>query len=175
MSPISPLQLRDYFIESLHVDANTDFVAKEGRGFKSKLQIDFDFLKRDDAPTFRIDLDVRVNSTEESFNNAAYGIRIKTQTFLEFDPSTPDSEIKKMIGPNGLAMAYAIARGIVGQATGTSLHGKFLLPTVNFVELIRAKAKSLSRHASPRATSKSNNKKHSRNRFRLRERLLTKV
>jgi hypothetical protein len=40
-------------------------------------------------------------------------------------------------------MAYALARGIVGQATGTSLHCKFLLPTVNFIELLKAKSKAV--------------------------------
>jgi transcriptional regulator with XRE-family HTH domain len=34
-----------------------------------------------------------------------------------------------------------LPRGIVGQATGTLLHGKSPLPTASFVELIRAKAK----------------------------------
>lgn len=141
MNPISPLQLRDYYIESLHVEANKSFKADGNKLHESALIVDFDFRKRDDYPLFRIDLDVRINPTEESFRNAPYRIHIRTQTYLDFDPSTPESEIARMIGPNGLAMAYAIARGIVGQATGTSLHGKFLLPTVNFVELIRAKAK----------------------------------
>lgn len=141
MNPISPLQLRDYYVESLHVEANKSFKANENKPHESTLLVDFDFLKRDDGPLFRIDLDVKINPTEESFRDAPYRIHIRTQTYLDFDPSTPKSEIARMIGPNGLAMAYSIARGIVGQATGTSLHGKFLLPTVNFVELIKAKAK----------------------------------
>ncbi len=159
MNPISPLQLRDYFIESLHVDANTSFKAEEDKSFESKLLVDFDFLKRDGGSTFRIDLDVKVNPTEESFKNASYRIRIKTQTFLEFDPSFPETDIPKMLGPNGLAMAYSIVRGIVGQATGTSLHGKFMLPTVNFIELIKVKAQSKSKQALPQSSQKKSTHK----------------
>ena len=67
-------------------------------------------------------------------------MKIKLQTILEFAENYPDDQINELLGPNGLAMAYSIARGIVGQATGTSLHGKFILPTVNFIELLKAKA-----------------------------------
>ena len=149
MKTISPLQLRDYFIESLHVDANPNFKAGAGNFYESKLGVDFDFKKREDGPMFRVDLDVRVNPTEESYSKGPYRIQIKTQTLLEFDPSFPKADIPRLLGPNGLAMAYAIARGIVGQATGTSLHGKFLLPTVNFIELLKAKSQSITAKKPP--------------------------
>lgn len=154
MNPISPLQLRDYFIESLHVDANIGFSPKEGEAYTSDLSVNFDFKKKDEAPVFRIDLDVIVNPTDEGFRRAAYRLRIKTQTFLEFDPSFPESDIPNLLGPNGLAMAYSIVRGIVGQATGTSLHGKFVLPTVNFVELIKAKVQGQSKNEFPTSRKK---------------------
>lgn len=142
MNPISALQLRDYLIESLHVDANPNFKGKDGVVYPSDIGIEFDFKKREDGPLFRIDLEIQLNPTEESYAKAPYRIRIKTQTVLEFEPSFPEKDIPRLLGPNGLAMAYSIARGIVGQATGTSLHGKFILPTVNFVELLKAKSQS---------------------------------
>lgn len=149
MNQISPLQLREYFIESLHLDANPDYHAVAGTTYESKLGVDFDFKRNEDAPIFRVDLDVRINPTDESYARAPYRIRIKTQTILEFDESFPEADIPKLLGPNGLAMAYSIARGILGQATGTALHGKFILPTVNFVELLKAKAKAAGRTKKP--------------------------
>jgi len=47
-----------------------------------------------------------------------------------------------MIGLNGLVILYGTARGIVAQATANCLHGKFILPSVNFVELVKKKAQS---------------------------------
>jgi len=142
------LQLKDYFIESLHVDANPSFSKDTTTSYPSALNVNFDFRKRDDAPVFRIDLEVNVNPTEETFKEAPYRIRIKTQTFFEYDAAIPKEEVSKLLGPNGLAMAYSIIRGIIGQATGTSLHGKFVLPTVNFIALLeeKARASKLSKH-----------------------------
>jgi preprotein translocase subunit SecB len=148
MNPISPLQLKDYFIESLHVDANPSFSKDTTTSYPSALALSFDFKKRGDAPVFRIDLEVNVNPTEETFKEAPYRIRVKTQTFFECDPKISEEETSKLLGPNGLAMAYSIIRGIIGQATGTSLHGKFVLPTVNFIALLeeKARASKLSKH-----------------------------
>jgi len=44
-----------------------------------------------------------------------------------------------MIAPNGLAILYGIARGTVTHMTGCSRFGKIVLPSVNFIELIRRK------------------------------------
>ena len=139
MIPISPLQLRDYFVETLHIDTNLDYAAPDANSFESKVGVEFGFKKRGEEPIFRIDLEVKVNPTDESFAQAPYRIEIKTQTVFEFEHSFPENEIPNLLGPNGLAMAYSIVRGIVGQATGSSLHGKFILPTLNFVDLLKTK------------------------------------
>jgi hypothetical protein len=44
-----------------------------------------------------------------------------------------------MIAPNGLAILYGFARGTVTHMTGCSRFGKIVLPSVNFIELIRRK------------------------------------
>jgi preprotein translocase subunit SecB len=46
-----------------------------------------------------------------------------------------------MIGLNGLSILYGVARGVVAQATANCPHGKFILPSVNFIELMKSKAK----------------------------------
>jgi preprotein translocase subunit SecB len=154
MNPIAPLLLREFPVETLHVDANPNFNAADSDQYESKLAVDFGFHRAEGKPSFRIDLDVRVNLTDVDFDRAPYRIWIKTQTFLEFDPGFPEENIPKMLGPNGLAMAYGIARGIVGQSTGTSLHGRFILPTVNFVELLRMKSMNAAQKTKPRRRSK---------------------
>ena len=39
-------------------------------------------------------------------------------------------------------MQYGLARGEVAQVTSNGMHGKFILPSVNFVELAKAEAKA---------------------------------
>ncbi len=142
MNPISPMQLRDYVLLGLHLQANTEFDGSKNKPYEGQIGINFDFKKQELEPVFRIDLQVDINSSEEAFKRAPYRIRIALQAFVEFDKSISEDKISTLLGPNGLAMTYAIARGIVGQATGTSLHGKFLLPTVNFIELLEKKYSS---------------------------------
>jgi len=143
----SPLQLRDYLIELLQVEANPDFVAAEGTSYEGSVGVEFDFRRQEETKLFRVDLDIVVNPTQEMLVRAPYRIRIKFQTILEFEGEYPEEQIPALLGPNGLAMAYSIARGIVGQTTASSLHGKFILPTVNFMELLKHKAEAMEESA----------------------------
>jgi len=133
---LAKLQLRDYALILLNVEANPDFSPEDGDQVSSTMGVNFNFFRKDGEPKFKIELDVNINPLEKDFKKAEYRVHIKLWSFLEFDPSFPESDILKLLIPNGLAMTYSIARGIVGQATGTSLHNKFILPSVNFVELI---------------------------------------
>ncbi|NOY64146.1 MAG: hypothetical protein GXO97_01905, partial [Nitrospirae bacterium] len=65
---------------------------------------------------------------------------LKLNGFFSFPEGTEEETIKKMIGLNGLVILYGTARGIVAQATANCLHGKFILPSVNFIELVKKKA-----------------------------------
>ena len=136
------MQLRDYVLLGLHLQANTDFVSTKNQAYEGQVGINFDFKKQEHEPIFRVDLQVDINPSEEAFKRAPYRISIALQAFVEFDKAISEDKISTLLGPNGLAMTYAIARGIVGQATGTSLHGKFLLPTVNFIDLLEKKYSS---------------------------------
>jgi preprotein translocase subunit SecB len=121
----------------LNVEANPMFVRKEGEPIPSNMGVNFNFFRKGKEAKFKIVLDVVVNSNDSDFKKSEYRIRIKMESYLEFDSSVSEKDISSLLVPNGLAMTYSIARGIVGQATGTSLHGKFLLPAVNFIELIK--------------------------------------
>lgn len=144
MNPIAQLQLRDCLVEILHVDANPDFHPRASGEYESQLAVDFSFHRAEGKPAFRVDLDVQVNSNDGDFQKAPYRIWIKTRTFLEFDRDFPEKKMPQLLGPNGLAMAYGIARGVVAQATGTAMHGKCIIPSVNFVDLLKLKAQSTS-------------------------------
>jgi preprotein translocase subunit SecB len=136
------LQLRDYSLIVLHIEANPDFQSAKNEISRNNLGVNFGFKRKEGTKTFRVDLEVVVNLPNEMFLKAPYRIRIALQSIVEFEGDFPEDQIPRLLGPNGLAITYAIARGIVGQATGTSIHGKFILPTVNFVELMKEKMES---------------------------------
>lgn len=45
-----------------------------------------------------------------------------------------------MIAHKGISILYGVVRGTVADATATGWNGKFVLLTVNFVELVKQKA-----------------------------------
>ena len=120
------MQLRDYVLLGLHLQANTEFDGSKNKPYEGQIGINFDFKKQELEPVFGIDLQVDINSSEEAFSNEHHGIRIALQAFVEFDKSISEDKISTLLGPNGLADdSPAIARGIVGRATGASLHENF--------------------------------------------------
>jgi preprotein translocase subunit SecB len=141
MNPIAQLQLRDYVLLYLLIEANPNFKPAENKGHEGDIGFNFDFRKNPEEPIFLVDMEILLNQKEEMFKQQPYRIQIRVQTFIEFDKSFPEKDIPNLLGPNGLAMTYSIARGIVGQATGTSLHGKFMLPTMNFIEVLKEQQK----------------------------------
>ncbi len=137
---LSPMQLKDFVVQLLHVEANPKFAPQKRDHLEDKLECSFGMMERKDPRLYRINLDVSINGKDEDFAKRAYRIHVVVYAIYEFDLKMPKEDIDKLLGPNGLAMAYSIARGVVANATGTSLHGKYILPTVNFVELLKEKA-----------------------------------
>jgi preprotein translocase subunit SecB len=68
---------------------------------------------------------------------------LKLTGFFCFVEGTDEEIINKMIGPSGLSILYGVARGVVAQVTGNSWHGKFILPSMNFIELMKGKAQAI--------------------------------
>ena len=137
---LSQMQLKDFVVQLLHVEANPKFVLQKGNYLEDKLDFSFDMMERKDPKLYRINLDLSINGKDEDFANRAYRIHVVVYVIYGFDLKMPKEDIDKLLGPNGLAMAYSIARGVLANATGSSLHGKYILPTVNFVELLKEKA-----------------------------------
>jgi preprotein translocase subunit SecB len=160
INPIAQLQLRDYSLLLLTVEANPDFIYDQGKPIPSKFGVNFDFYKKNNEHNFKIILDVMVNLNDGDFKKSEYRIRVKLESYFEFDKTIAEHDIPKLIIPNGLAMTYSTARGIVGQATGTAMHGKYLLPSVNFIELIKEKFEREKRNKDIKITPKKKLKHH---------------
>lgn len=70
-----------------------------------------------------------------------YSVAIKGRGFFSFKNRTEKAEVDKFLRVNGAAILYGLLRGQVAQITAQSVHGQFLLPTVNFVEMQKQNAK----------------------------------
>lgn len=133
------LDIEEYFVEEIRVKASPDYSG--GSDHEGTVSVSFNINRKGTEPFFMIPMVINVNKTKKAFETAPYQIVLKITGFFSFKEGTDEETIKKMISLNAPAMLYSIARGIVSQATAQSIHGKFILPTVNFVELLKKKRK----------------------------------
>lgn len=135
----SLLNIDDYFVEEIIVKANPNYKTNDK---KSDLKISFGLKRNGKKPMFMLPMKIEVNRSKESFSKSPYYILLEIVGFFSFPKGTDEETMKKMMGLNALVMQYGLARGEVAQVTSNGMHGKFILPSVNFVELAKAEAKA---------------------------------
>lgn len=136
---LAQLNLNDYFIDELSFAANREREA--GGRVSGTIDIDFDIKRSGENPLdFMITQVIDINRRDEDFERGDYRIHLKLSGFFSFSEGVSEEMIGGMIAHNGLSILYGVARGTVADATATSWHGKFVLPAVNFIELVKQKA-----------------------------------
>lgn len=151
-----PLDIQMYHIHELTFRALSEYnpdLANSGG-----LDVDFDVERNADAPRdFRIILRIKLaEAGYTSDDNPPYSLYLAIVGYFTFAEDTPEDVMQRMINLNGTSILYGIARGLVGQATGAGVHGQFVLPAVNFVALVNARAAAQSHELSaPQSPPKS--------------------
>jgi hypothetical protein len=142
VSSVPLLNFLDYQLVGVKIQADEAFDAdRPGRA-----QIDASFAVHrhiSEPQKFMISLVCRVfRSTkhEDQPVNLPYRVEIGlTGEFFSAVPLAPDG-IEGRVVNNALSLLYGVGRGIVGQATGGGVNGRFVLPTITFDSLIEQAA-----------------------------------
>jgi preprotein translocase subunit SecB len=134
-----PLDIQRYHVEELVFRALREY----DPNLKTSSEIDVYFnvqqdedVKRDYLITMRIQLAANGYTAEE---NAPYTVDLTIVGYFTIAEDASDDVTRRMLFLNAPAILFGIARGIAGQATGASKHGQFVLPTVNFVGIEKAR------------------------------------
>jgi preprotein translocase subunit SecB len=140
---ISSLQLNNYFIEELSVRGNPAYEPMGADRNAGQISCTVDMAKGigDDDGNYRIGITVMVRPASSRPALDPYEINLRVVGFFNFLPApdmTPEDK-DRMATLNGSSILYGLARGLVAQATGVGEFGKYLLPGVNFIELLRNK------------------------------------
>jgi preprotein translocase subunit SecB len=138
MNVRSPLQPKQYALKYLSLEENPTF-RKTSKDVKMLVSFPVRprLFQRPRSRDFLLRLEIRVNESAKAFKLAPYRATLRLDTYFEVDPGLPPDKMKQMLWYNGLSIAYGIARGIIGQATAQGSHAKFVLPAVNFVEILK--------------------------------------
>lgn len=140
---LTPLQLRFYELDEVTVKANPDWIARQSHAPRRDVDIDFDFFAKEhegEIPMFQIAVTIQINSAASAFKAADYQCKAVLRTYFTYLPSEDEHKTyAPIVLPNGLAMTYSIARGIIAGLTGNGRHGTLFLPTVNMHQVINNK------------------------------------
>ena len=129
------LDINEYFVRELIIKENPEY--KPAEFHEGKAKISYNIQRKDSGLDFMINMDVQVGGARKLSENIPYHIAIKIIGLFRFIKKTDENIIARMIQCNGLSILYGIARGVTAQATANCIHGKYVLPTVNFIELIK--------------------------------------
>lgn len=132
----SLLNIDEYFVDELQVKTNPNYkkLKKEEKG---EINTSIGIKRKGKEPFFMIQMKIELNKSQKAFSSAPYYILLEISGFFSFVPEVDEEMINKMIGLNGPVILYGIARGVIAQATANCRHGKFVLPTVNFMEAMK--------------------------------------
>ena len=136
--PTTPVRLEidHYSVKSVHLDANLDY--DDEKPSMGGIDVDFGVYPTEpEPPTFHVTMTIDIADDKPA--NEPYALHLELGAFFHFKPDTPTEVANKMLFSNAVPILYGIARGCVGQITGTALNGPLMLPPFNFVELMQRK------------------------------------
>lgn len=131
------LQLDNYFVEELSFILSPKLGKVKGKPPKGT-SVEFEIRRKDKEPRFLVSMFIKLSNVGSSGKNA-YDITLKIHGFFSFKPGVDKETMGRMITFNGLAILYGVARGVVAQMTANGPQGKYILPAVDFVSLIKSR------------------------------------
>ena len=131
------LNIDEYFVEDIHVKTNPAYRESDQESEAGQIKASIEVRRRGPEPEFMISMTVEVNKEKQAFLASRYYVLVSIAGYFSFAPNVDETTIERMIGLNAPSILYGIARGVVAQTTGNCRYGKFILPTVNFVELTK--------------------------------------
>jgi len=147
------LNIDDYRVDHIEISTNSDY--KKSDVATVPFDINFDIKRNKDNPlAFLIPMSIQFNANGGISPSIEYHINLAITGYFSFLEGTSEEAVNKMIAPNGLSILYGVARGVVAQVTGNCKYGKYILPTLNFMEIIENKFKKLNSEKAPTPSKK---------------------
>ncbi len=145
-APFAALHLDDVLVESLHMRTDVRGQPTTNSDEPPAVDVELDIVQsHDEQARFMIPFTVRLNHRTADFKRLRYSLDLKLLGFFSFDPGVDTHEIDHLIGLNAPSLLYGVARGIVAQSLSLTHAGRVILPSVNFVEIMRERERKLAR------------------------------
>ncbi|TCK05209.1 hypothetical protein [Phorcysia thermohydrogeniphila] len=128
---LSPLQVKDVRFKKLKLEENPQGIKKD------ILDIDFEIGVAENgwyAILFKLKYNLRAK-------NPLIKADLEVVVFFEIDKGVPEDKKEKLLLINGLVITYGLIRGVIYQMCSVIPPSQRILPSVNFLPLIKEKLK----------------------------------
>ncbi len=138
---LAPLQLSDYFVHSIHVDAMPDYdVNKPADLDIEALTVEKKCTPQDSDGGRRYGIDLVIKQTEIEGKNLPYTYELRMFGLIDVIPDNLDEErMQRLVEINGPSMLFGAAREILRAATGRGPYGPLLIPSTTFYKPSKTK------------------------------------
>jgi len=153
---LAPLQLVDYFVHSLKVEALSSYDGNKA----SDLDIDalkvtekcFP-LKDEDSHRFAVDLVIKQDAI--AGKNLPYSYELHMLGYVQVQPGFPEDKMQRAVDINGPSMLFGAAREILRAATGRGPYGPLLVPSTTFFKPAEKKPVKAKKAVKKRSVAKA--------------------
>ena len=132
---LAPLQLNDYFVHSLRVEAQASYDPEKNQDLDiASLQVtDKCFpVAGDDTHHFAIDLVIKQDAVVGK--NLPYAYELHMVGSVSVHPDFPIDKLRRAVETNGPSMLFGAAREILRSATGSGPYGPVMIPSTTFLK-----------------------------------------
>jgi preprotein translocase subunit SecB len=160
---LAPLQLTDYFVLSIHVEALADYDAEKEQDLDvaNLLVTESCVPAGEDKPNrFLIDLVIKQEALEGK--NLPYSYELHMIGFIEVSPNFPEDRVQRAVETNGPSMLFGAAREILRAATGRGPYGPVLIPSTTFFKQTEVPASEETTQPATKASRKRSSAKEAK-------------
>ncbi len=159
---LAPLQLRDYWLESIHVGTNPHFdpnreaeLEVDSMEVKSDVKLLNSDNKAEAGTVWAVSLEIRQSIPEGK--NIPYEFSLEMCGIVAAHPSLTDEKLERAVQVNGPSMLFGSAREILRAATGLGRYAPVIIPSTNFFQRLPV-AQSLPEPKRGKAAKKASRK-----------------
>ena len=149
----SPMQLEDYIILDLKFSSNC--ASDINCSGETDFRFDFNIKEREKGKDYILNVRFTFGPSKQEEEKNPYNISISLSGHFLFPGKTDKQKRDRLLLLNGTSILYGIARGLISQITANSVHGKWVIPTVNFIELIENRQKIIGRNKHKKSKKRS--------------------
>jgi preprotein translocase subunit SecB len=130
---LAPLQLTDYFVISIHVEALPDHDPAKPQDLDvANLQVSEKCIRPDEDQPHHFSIDLTIKQDALEGKNLPYAYELHIVGFIEVHPEFPTDKLQRVVETNGPSMLFGAAREILRTATGRGPYGPLLIPSTTF-------------------------------------------